>query len=367
MAKRLRKGRIILVSVMVLLSLVALLIVWPYFRAILGALVVSYIFLPLQQLLVRKTKNRGLSASIVLVVIALFLIVPLILSGFLLVREVQLIVTDSNLGINQAINAIGSVQVPSAVASLIHQQRLEQYVQNAVVTFSDRIVADLDRILVNALGLALQVFVFVFLTFFFLRDYDAIQRTIRLVSRNLLSGPDATLLETYFARVGSTVNSVVRGTIIVALVQSLLLVPVYYLVGISTPLIWGILTFFVALVPLVGVPGVWVPVLAFKVFQALATNDHALLVRDIIYAAWALVVVSNIDNIIKPAIIGRHARIHPVVIFLGIIGGLPLFGIVGLIVGPVVLTAVVMFYNTFFVERPEEKAASKSRSGGARG
>lgn len=364
MARRLRKGRIILVATMVLLSIIALLIVWPYFRAILGALVVSYIFLPLQQLLVRKTKNPSLSAFIVLLVIGLFLIVPLTVSGFLLVREVQLVVTDSNLGINQAISAIGSVHVPATIASVIHQQRLEQYLQNAVVTVSNRIVSDLDRILVNALGLLLQIFVFVFLTYFFLRDYGAMQHTVRRVSRNLLSKSDATLLETYFVRVGSTVNSVVRGTIIVALVQSLLLVPVYYLVGISTPLIWGILTFFIALIPLVGVPGAWVPILAFKVFQALVTNDHALLVRDVIYAAWALLVVSNIDNIIKPAIIGRQARIHPVVVFLGIIGGLPLFGIVGLIVGPVVLTAVLMFYNTFFVERPEEAVPKRQVSRG---
>lgn len=354
MARRVRKGRIILVTIMVLLSIVALLIMWPYMRAILAALVVSYIFLPLQQVLVKRTKHPSLSASITLLIIALFVIVPLVLSGFLLVQEAQLLVTDSSIGINQAIESISSIELPEAVTSIIDQERIEQYLTGTIESLSSDVSNDLNTILYNAANVFLQLFVFLFLTFFFLRDYVRIQNVVSHAGRSLLTLSDAKLLETYFGRVGNTVNAVVRGTIIISIVQSLLLVPAYYLVGISTPLIWGILTFFVGLVPIIGVPGVWLPILLFKLFEALAFSDQGLLVRVVIYALWAMIVVSQIDNVIRPAIIGRQAKIHPVVIFLGIIGGLPLFGIVGVIVGPVVLTAVIMFFNMFFIERPEE-------------
>lgn len=356
MVRRARKGRIILVTIMVLLSIVALLMLRPYMNAILGALVISYIFLPLQHALVKRTKNPDLSASIVLIIIALFVIVPMLLSGFLLIREVQLLVTDSSIGINQAIESISSITVPESLSGFIDQELIEEYLTGTVTSLSSTISYDLNTILYNAANVFLQFFIFSFLTFFFLRDYIRIQNVVNHVGKSLLSASDASLLQTYFARVGSTVNAVVRGTIIVSIVQSLLLVPVYYLVGISTPLIWGILTFFVGLVPLIGVPGVWVPILIFKLFEALMTGDSGLLINVVIFAVWAIGFVSTIDNVIRPAIIGRQIRIHPVVIFLGILGGLPIFGIVGVIIGPVVLTAVLMFFNTFFVERPEEQA-----------
>jgi predicted PurR-regulated permease PerM len=350
MARQVRKGRIIIVAIMILLSIIALLIARPYFQAILGALVVAYMFLPLQDWFVKRTDRPGLSAGIVVAIITLVLIIPLMLSGFLLVREVQTVISNTGFGIDEA---IGSFEFPSWLTDFVERHDVENYLRGAVLDLSETVLGNLDRILFNVFSLALQLFVFFFLTYYFLRDYAAIQNLIRHVSHNLLSKDDASLLEAYFSRVGTTVNTVVRGTIIVAAVQSLLLVPAYYLVGVPTPLIWGILTFFVCLLPMIGAPFVWVPLLVFKVFEALTMSDQGLLIRSAIYFAWAFLIVSNIDNVMKPAIIGKQAKIHPTVVLLGIIGGLPLFGFIGVIIGPVVLTAVVMFFNTFFVERLE--------------
>ncbi|MFT4308174.1 MAG: AI-2E family transporter, partial [Candidatus Woesearchaeota archaeon] len=351
MARHVRKGRIIIVSIMILLSIVALMIMAPFFQAILGALVISYMFLPLQQALVRRTRMPGLSAAIVLAIIAFFVIIPLILSGFLLIREVQSIVGSTGMGFTQALE---TMELPEYLSEFVERHDLENYFRGAVIDLADRVIGNLDRILLNMFYLGLQLFVFAFLTFFFLRDYSTIQKLVRHVSHNLLTKDDAHLLDTYFSRVGTNVNLVVRGTIITALVQVLLLVPAYYLLGIQTPLIWGILTFFVSLMPVIGVPFVWVPLTLFKIFEALTLGDQGLLIRAIVVIVWGTLVVGQIDNFIKPAIIGKQARTHPTVVLLGIIGGLPVFGFIGIIVGPVVLTMVIMFFNTFFVERPEE-------------
>ena len=351
MARQVRKGRIIIVSIMIILSVIALMIVAPFFQAILAALVISYMFLPLQNRFVKWTRSPSLSAALVLLIITLFIVIPLILSGFLLVREVQSVVGSTGMGLTQAIETL---ELPASVNEFIERHDIENYILGAVIDLSDRVIGNLDRILFNVFYLGIQLFVFFFLTFFFLRDYAHIQGLVKHVSHNLLSKDDASLLETYFSRVGTNVNLVVRGTIVTALVQVLLLVPAYYLLGIQTPLIWGILTFFVSLMPVIGVPFVWVPLTLFKIFEALTLSDQGFLIRAIVVIAWGTLVVGQIDNFIKPAIIGKQAKTHPTVVLLGIIGGLPLFGFIGIIVGPVILTMVVMFFNTFFVERPEE-------------
>jgi predicted PurR-regulated permease PerM len=117
--------------------------------------------------------------------------------------------------------------------------------------------------------------------------------------------------------------------------------------GVSSPITWGIAMFFLALIPYVGTGLVWGPAAAIMILQGASTSDNYLLWKGIGLAIYGLIIVSSIDNILKPKIIGHHSRVHPVLVLVGIFGGLALMGIPGIVVGPVALAMAVTLLELY--------------------
>jgi predicted PurR-regulated permease PerM len=112
-------------------------------------------------------------------------------------------------------------------------------------------------------------------------------------------------------------------------------------------MLFTILTAFFALLPTFGTAIVWVPITLFMIGNGFLTGNYGIVTRGIILAAYCFFFVSLIDNLIKPKIIGTKSGVHPVIIFIGILGGLKFFGITGIIIGPVVLAVLITLLNRF--------------------
>ncbi len=345
------EGKKIVLILLLLLSFFALLIVFPFFNSIIAAATAAYIFLPLFNFFNKKIKNESLSAFIVLLILISFFIIPLLLAGLLLSKELYFFSVKANITLNDISSFLNTVKLPSFLESSIDEKVLTKYIVAGINNFSSSFSKTINSLLLNLLGLLLYVGVFLFLTFFFIRDNKKIKSSILLFLKNNLDENTFVELEKYFYKVSSSLNSVVRGTIIIALIQSILLIPMYYLVGLNTPIIWGVLTFLVALLPLIGVPLIWVPILVLKTIEGFLLQDYSLLWKDLIFLLYAVFVISNIDNVLKPSIISSESKSHPVIVFLGILGGIQVFGVVGIIVGPVVLTALILLFNTIFIDK----------------
>lgn len=350
MAKE-RKGRIVLIVLLVILLAVALIMILPVIKVLAAAITAAYIFLPMQTFLENKLKRPWLASLTVLLVILLFIVVPLILSGLLLTSELSAVPKDIGGTITKVSDSLSKLKAPPALASVISQDQIQQYTTRSLRDLTGNITHSLQTFLFNVVNALVLIAIFLFLTYFFLRDHKKISSGLYNIIDNLFTKDDAKKLKGFTVNVGKTMNSVIRGTLIVAFVQSLLLVPMYFLVGLGTPILWGIVTFFAALLPLLGVPIVWVPILVIRLGQGIATHDSGLIVRSIIFGLWAIFIVSTIDNIIKPAVISRGSNIHPVVIILGIIGGLAVFGFAGVIIGPVILTFIILFLDAFLLDK----------------
>lgn len=165
-----------------------------------------------------------------------------------------------------------------------------------------------------------------YMLFYFLRDRSAALDSFRSLSP--LSKADMNRL---FGEIFNTVHATVYGTFAVAAVQGILGGLMFWWLGLPGPLLWGVVMGLLAVVPVLGAFVIWIPA---AVFLALAGNE----VKAVLLTIWGALVVGGIDNLLYPILVGRRLKMHSIVAFVSIIGGLLVLGPSGLILGPVVFT-----------------------------
>jgi predicted PurR-regulated permease PerM len=130
--------------------------------------------------------------------------------------------------------------------------------------------------------------------------------------------------------ISNTIHATIYGTLAVSAVQGLLGGLMFWWLGLPAPLLWGVVMAFMALVPVLGAFVVWIPAAFFLVLEGSWG-------KALILTLWGLVVVGTIDNLLRPMLVGRRLKLHTVLAFISVVGGLIQFGPAGLIIGPAVL------------------------------
>lgn len=171
--------------------------------------------------------------------------------------------------------------------------------------------------------------------FFFLRD-----RRGALASLHHLSPLSREETETLFLRVRDTIRATVYGTLVVSLIQGLLGGLMFWWLGLPAPLLWGVVMAILSVVPMLGAFVVWIPA---ALFLALEGSWG----KFIILVLWGMLVVGTVDNLLRPVLVANLLKLHTVLAFISVVGGLMLFGPAGLILGPVVLTITTVLLETW--------------------
>ncbi len=340
---RLRE-KIILLGLGGVITLLALILAYPLFKPLLAAGVLAYLFQPVYRALRKKLRWEWLASLTTILLIILILILPLTLAVFLFLQELRTAAASFTIT-PEAFTHLGRI-----IPLPLPEEQVSFYLSSSLKTLSLKTTALIQAALINTVGFLFTLFLTLFITYYLLKDWERLGRLSLSLLQRFLRKDLARALHRYAQRVGRTVNAVVYGTILIGLVQSILLIPAYWLIGVKTPILWGIITFFVTLIPLFGAPLIWVPLGIVKLGQAIALQDTRLGSLLAAYFLWNMLVVSNIDNLLKPRVIGSAARMHPVFILLGILGGIRLLGITGIILGPVILTAAVTYYELLLTD-----------------
>lgn len=298
----------------------------PFIPAMAGALALAVLFAPLHRRLEQRFGTGNLAASICVLVVALIVIVPVILIASRMVDElargVQAIQALVEAGSWRAAFDRHSLLVPIG-QWLDNQVDLRAVVAPAASWITETGASFVQGSVIQAIGVVLVFYVL----FYMLRDRVAALRALRSLSP--LSEGDMSHL---FAEVSDTVHATVYGTLIVAVVQGALGGLMFWWLGLPEPLLWGIVMGLLAVVPVLGAFVVWVPV---AIFLALEGSIGSALLLTV----WGAVVVGGIDNLLYPMLVGKRLKMHTLVAFVSIVGGLIVFGPSGLILGPVVVTA----------------------------
>jgi predicted PurR-regulated permease PerM len=178
----------------------------------------------------------------------------------------------------------------------------------------------------NTIRGATEFLITFFVLFFLFRDRDAVRRALV----DLMPMPRRRA-ERVLRRVADAVWGITYGTLVVAAVQGVLGGAMFWFLGLPAPVLWGVVMALLALVPVLGPFVVWVPAAAFLALEGSWG-------KALILTAWGAVVIGLVDNVLYPSLVAGRLRLHTLVVFISILGGLSLFGASGLFLGPALVT-----------------------------
>ena len=193
----------------------------------------------------------------------------------------------------------------------------------------------------------LDFFIFLIMVFFLLRDGPDVRDGLRGISP-LTRGQEADLM----LHLNRTAKGVLQTLVLVPVAQGLAAILGFWIFGVPSPLLWGAMVAFAALIPVVGTPLAWIPAGVY-LFASSPSKGIGMLL-------YGTFVISGIDNVAKPLILKGAAKIHTLLAFLSILGGLYSFGPKGLIVGPVVLSLVLSAYRIYRYDVLRWRSAGES-------
>jgi predicted PurR-regulated permease PerM len=221
------------------------------------------------------------------------------------------------------------------------QEQLLEQAGTAAKTAGAFLVSFASRMTATTAAFLLNLFVMLYAMFFFFRDGDKILE--RIFYYTPLSDEDETRMLTQFA---SITRATVKGTLVIGVIQGTLAGIAFRVAGIEGAALWGTIMTILAIIPGIGAALIWVP----AVVILFLTGQH---ITAILLATWCAAVVGTVDNFLRPVLVGRDAKMPDLLILIGTLGGLFLFGPIGFIVGPIVcglFLTVWDIYGTTFRE-----------------
>ena len=301
----------------------------PFLSALVWALALAVLFTPLQRWLESKLKRPSLAAGVSVLVIGLLVVVPATFVGQRLVLQAakgaELIETKINSG--EWRHALETQPRLAPLANSIEQEfDLPGTVKSLATWLSTTAGSIVKGSVLQAIGFCLTFY----LLFYCLRDRDAALQSLR----PLLPFSEMEM-DRLFGRVGDAIYATVYGTLTVACVQGLLGGLMFWWLGLPAPLLWGVVMALLAVVPVLGAFIVWIPAALFLAVEGSWG-------KALILTVWGMMVVGTIDNLLYPILVGNRLKLHTILAFISVVGGLILFGPSGLILGPVALTITMM-------------------------
>ena len=234
-------------------------------------------------------------------------------------------------------------------ADKANDPRVKYYFDTTVKGVTTKITESISNILFSIPIFLLDMFIILFVMFFLFRDgeifVDKVERIMPLKGK---------YREHVFKKLNDMAYAVIYGSIIIAIIQGTLAGLGFFILGLPSPLLWGAVMIFASLIPYVGSSIVWFPASLMLIFEGYLNFETTLIVKGILLILYGIFVIGTIDNILKPKIIGSKGGLHPVLVLLGVVGGLKFFGFVGVIIGPIILAMLVTFINIYEEEKQAE-------------
>ena len=341
--------RLLAISLLVMLFILCFQVVQFFIVPALWAAILAYVTFPIYNFFHRKVKlGTSFSAGIMTVSITLMIGVPLVIGIFILQQEALSLYSNLIYRIK-----VGYLDVPDSIKELpvIGQQiqdmlwRINKNPEGTLEAFRawiqshlyyGKVALDVVLSSLAKLGMALMTL------FFFYRDGISLIFQIRQALRNIIGNR----IDGYIDSVGTTTRAVVYGIGLTALAQAMLAGIGYYFSGSPSPILLTLITFVVALIPF-GTPFAWGAVSIWLLSQGQTVEGIGL-------ALWGILVISWVDNLIRPIVISGATKIPFIIIFIGVLGGLTAFGFVGLFIGPVVLAIGLAVWREWISQHKNE-------------
>ncbi|MEJ2182980.1 MAG: AI-2E family transporter [Nitrospirota bacterium] len=348
-----------LIVLILILGFLGFAVMRPFLSPIAWAGVLSILFYPLYDFLRRRLHFRSVASVATLLVILVLILGPFSYISFLLAQEISQMVDYLEAGkiasVLDVLKLPGIAWLVDRVKELLDMQEADigkLLVQNLAAA-GRQLLGQVGMGVRNVLGVALN-FVFMSLTiFFFLRDGSQYLEHLR----SYLPFPPEQR-DRLERQVKDMVISTMYGGVVVAVVQGLLAGTTYYFLDVPSPVVWGIATSIMSFVPMLGAFSVWGPIVVYLFVKGAVVNAIILFIVG-------ACVISVVDNVLRPIIVGERVKMPTVLIFFSVLGGIKLFGLIGLIMGPMSVALFISVFEIFrhFGER-QHGAGARGEGGG---
>ncbi len=330
-----------------LLILVTIAFFWillPFYGAVFWAVVLAVVFAPLQERLIRRTGGRNNQAALLTTIICLlvailpviFIISAVVAEGASLYQRLESGELDIGTYVTSAIQMLPpSIQEQLDRVGMSDLDGLREKISTGAMAGSQYLATKVFAIGQGTFEFFISFFVMLYLLFFLLRDGKELVYKIR--STIPLADTTKRRLQIKFTRV---VRATVKGNVLVAAVQGALGGLIFWVLGISSPLLWGVLMAFLSLLPATGAGIIWVPVAVYLMLSGS-------LWQGVILTAFGILVIGLVDNILRPILVGKDTRMPDYLILISTLGGLALLGLNGFVIGPLVAALFVSSWNLF--------------------
>ena len=323
--------------------LICILIAWPFLGAITWALTLAILFLPLHVRIEKIVRHPNIAALLSTAIVVVVIVVPAVFVADRLITEAAtgILSLQARVESGELQNLLDSYPTLAPLGDWIDRQFDLPSMMASIATWLSNIGATFVK---GSLLQVVEVLITFYLLFYFMRDRLAAKTMIKSWLPMTPSEADQVL-----RRVAETVHATVYGTLAVAAVQGILGGLMFWVLGLPTPLLWGLVMGLLSIVPVLGAFVVWIPAAILLVLD----GSWA---RALILAVWGGLVVGSIDNVLRPMFVGNRLRLHTIPAFISIVGGLLLFGAPGFILGPLTATMTTLLVE-FWARHAETRQA----------
>ena len=327
---------------LVVATAIALYLCWlmvkPFVNVLAWAAVLVIVFYPLHKRLVARTHRPATSALLSSLLVILTILIPLTLITIAVANELSNAVTY----VQQNIETLFDPASPIGKAvDWINQYvnlgdlRSQEALAERVRSMSGTIATQAMGFVGGVVGAIVQTFFVIFTMYYLFRDGERFVRAL----------PDVLPLEReqserIFERTRDVIGASLYGVLVIAVIQGALGGVMFWILGLPSAIVWTVVMIFLSMIPMAGSFLVWVPAAIF-----LALTGHP--VKALILVAWGSLVIGTVDNFLRPKLVGERTKLHELFIFFAVLGGLQVFGVVGIVLGPVVLAITLALLEVF--------------------
>ena len=314
-------------ALIILLLVLVFLVIKPFLATLILSLILAYIIYPLHKIL-NKRMNETLSAGIITILLMIIIIIPFILLTNSLLNEAITIYKTTNIAnLESLISSKFNIEINENI-----QNHIESITKNA----SAYLITKLSEFIISIPTIILNFFIMLFAIFFTLRDGN------KLLNYFFEYVPiEESIKNRVIKRTSLTLKSLFYGNIVIAVLEGVIATIGFYILNVNSPITWGIIVMISGLIPGIGASIAWIPL---SILSFLNGN----LVNAICIALFGLIVISIlIDNILKAKILSDKTDIHPLVLVIGVLGGVLAFGPIGILIGPLILSIFQLTLNIY--------------------
>ena len=318
-------------------------IIYDFFPSIAAGCVFAYLFQPIYLYLLKITKKKSLSAFIIIFIMLVLVLVPISIMVDALQEQIQTVFREDTL--KNLLNTLQKIEtfINSKFTIQISDYYLSDLLPKLFSTVQQTITAIAPKMIYSITGYVLSVFLTIFLMYYLLINSQHIIDTFKDYFP-LSCNNSRILLE----EMGKDTKSLIYGQLLIAFIQGSLGAIGFYICSIPGAVLWGVIMAIMSFIPVLGSGIIWFPACIILLARGEYFNGIGLIL-------WGTLIISTSDNIIRPKLTSSLGKLHPVTVLLGVFIGIKEWGLIGIVIGPLIISVLLILIKMFREEYLVEK------------